>query len=434
MFGRFQEIVNYHIAQAAGMPPFTYDAIVTVKGKPLTVLNVNGLIESSNFVNDITTITHLTVTVPYSQMRVAGVAAEGDVFVKLIVRTANGRLVGIYKKRGIVVNNRDPNMESPTMFLGESNAKSIALLVLELMDESIWLARVQNVKVRYAETDPLTVSRLILTDALSSNTGAGDVNTINYEEEEQQLYRNIILPDSTQFLDVFDTLQRDFGIYSKGLGVFLYKQAWFIYKLYDEEKFNSAKEKLVVYNLPRERAGQLDRSTHMAGAVAYIITGGDSRTLSKSSENALNHGTGYRVGSLRALDNRTSSFTAGGVSMTTADKYMSQANPESFNGDITNAPVSKERFTDNDKPIRSELSQSQGIMIKVTWNHSVFGLVRPGMAVKFVYANEYGMYSRYGTVIGEVYSAMKDNGAMASDRYNSQTELTLWLGKQKNTV
>lgn len=434
MFSRFQQIVNYHIAQASGVPPFTYDAIVTVAGKPLAVLNVNGFIDSSNFVNDITTISHLTITIPYSQMRVIAVAAEGDVVVKMIVRTANRRLVGVYKYRGIVVNNRDPNMESPTMFLGESNAKSVALVVLELMDESIWQMRVQNVKVRYAETDPLSVSRLILTDALSVNSGVGDVSVINYEEEEQQLYRNIVLPDSIKFLDVFDTLQRDYGIYSKGLGVFLHKQAWYIYKLWDAEKFNSASEKLVIYNLPRERAGQLNKSTHMSGKVAYIITGGDSRSLTKSSENALNGGTGYRVGSLRALDNRTTSFTAGGVSMTTPDKFMSQANPETFNGDLTNAPIAKECFTDNDKPIRSQLAQSQGIVIKVMWNHSVFGLVKPGMAVKFMYANEYGMYCRYGTVIGEVYSASKDNGAMASDRYNTQTELTLWLGKQKNTV
>ena len=67
--------------------------------------------------------------------------------------------------------------------------------------------------------------------------------------------------------------------------------------------------------------------------------------------------------------------------MTTSDKFVSQANPVAYAGKVVNAPVAKNHFTDNDKPLRAKLAKSEGTIAKVTWNYSVHGLVKPGMAV-----------------------------------------------------
>lgn len=430
-YGRFQQIVNYHLAQATSMPPVDYNAVLTVKGLPITVIRVHGIIHSANFAEDITTLTHLTLIIPFSQMRIATSSSDGDIKVQVTLRT-NNRLVATYSYRGIVIQNRDPDMESQTMFSGQSDEKSIAFITLELMDESMWFQRLKNVKVKYLQTDALTVARSILADTLPQATDEGEVHSLAYEEEEQQPYNNIILPDTTTFLGVFDALQERYGIYSKGLGVYQHLSRWYLYQLWDEEKFTKATEKLVVYNLPREKAGQLDKTIHQSGGVTYLITGGDTTTDTRADEAALNDGTGYQVGSIRALDNRATSFTPGGVSMTTPDKFVSKAAPNTFGGKVTNAPV--QGFTDNDKPLRSKLAKGEGTITQVTWNRSVHGIIKPGMPVKYVYANEYGIYSRFGTVCGEVFQAELDGGAMATASHNTQTQLTLWLGKTKNTA
>lgn len=434
MIPRFQKIVNAHIAQAVGMPAINYDAVVTVKGKPLTIIKVHSVIHSGNFLNDLTGLVHMTVVLPLTQQRIATSKADGDLKVQLIVRTAT-RLVGVFPYRGIVISNRDQDMEAPTAFMGESGDKAIAMVTFELMDESMWFLRTQNVPVNFHDTDALTVARTILAKTMPSQGGdAGEVLSLTYEEEEQQGYRDILLPDSTKFVGVFDKLQENYGIYSKGLGVYQHLRRWYLFQPYDQEKFNTAKEKLVIMNLPPETSASIDKTIHMTPGVTYLITGGDSRTLSTRDEDALNNGTGYRVGSIRALDGRSSSFTPGGVSMTTSDKFVSQANPIEYGGKLVNAPVAPEHFTDNDKPLRSKLAKTLGTITKVTWNYSVHGLVKPGMAVKFMYANEYGMYSRYGTVLGEVYQAGLDGGSIATGRYNTTTELTLWLAEQKITA
>lgn len=435
MIPRFQQLVNTHIAQATGMPAYTYDAIITVRGLPLTVIRVHSVIHTADFLNNITGLCHMTVMIPLTQMRIATSSADGDLRVQLIIRLGNGKLVGVLPYKGIVVSNRDREMEAQTAFVGESGEKAIALVTFELMEESMWLLRTQNVRVNYHETDALTVARKIIADvcATSGREGADDLS-LNYEEEEQQLYRDIILPDSTTFLGVFDKLQQNYGIYSKGLGVYQHLKRWYLFKPFDLEKFNTAKEKLVIMNLPPEMSAHIDKTLHMTPGVIYIITGGRTMTAEHRDEDALNRGTGYRVGSIRALDNRTSSFTPGGVSMTTPDKFVSQANPVNYAGKIVNAPVAKEHFTDNDKPLRSKLAKTEGTVVKVTWNHSTHGLLKPGMAVKYMYANEFGIYSKYGTVLGEVFQSGLDGGSIATSRYNTQSEITLWLGEQKITA
>ena len=71
MIPRFQKIVNEHIAQATGLPAINYDAIVTVKGKPITVIKVHSVINSGNFLNDLTGLIHMTIVLPLTQQRIA---------------------------------------------------------------------------------------------------------------------------------------------------------------------------------------------------------------------------------------------------------------------------------------------------------------------------------------------------------------------------
>lgn len=433
MFDRFQAIVNSHISRAIAAPAINYSAMVTIKGVTVTVLKVRDVVHTSNFMGAVSTISHITMAIPTSQMRLLTTRANGNMNVKVL--TLSGKTVlNTMNYNGIVVGTRDPDMESPTMFVGESNDKSIAIVTLELMPASLWYQRLKNVGGIYQETDGLTLCRKLLTETLPNQSAeAGVVHSIQYEKEDQQLYRNIVIPDSVTFLEVFDYIQERYGVYSKGMGVFQYFNNWFLFQPFNADKFNQSGLKLVVMNLPRERAANIDRTLHSDASVRYIITGGDTLTEDTQDQNALNEGTGYRVGSLRALDGRSSSFTPGGVSKTTSDKFVSQAAPNTHASGMVNAPVQKKHFADHDKDIRSKLAGRDGRIVKVTWNQSMPNIVYPGMPVKFMYANDIGMYTRFGTVLGEVYHSAVDGQTLASGRFNSTTELTLWLSNSKIT-
>jgi len=433
VYDRFQAIVNSHLARAFGAPALRYDAMVTIKGFPLTVLKVMSVINSSNFINDICTITHITLAVPTSQMRLLTTAANGNMKVKIMTRNGS-TLLNTMNYNGVVVNSRDPDMESSTMFTAESNDKAMAVVQLELMDASVWYQRLKQVGDIYRGTDCLTIIR----DLLTATTERGDkpvgtVHSVQYDREEQRKYECISIPDSVDFLEAFDFLQNRYGVYERGLGVFQYFNNWHIFRPWDVDKFANAPAKLVVMNLPKERAAHLDKSVHIDGNVIYIITGGDTLSMLQQDTAALNDGTGYRVGSIRALDGRTSSFTPGELSSTTPDKFVAQAAPNTHASGMVNAPVQKKHYTDDDKAIKSELAMRTGNTLKVTWNGALPGILAPGMGVKFMYANDVGIYTRYGTLAAEVFQAATDGQTMGTSQYNTVAELTLWLSTTKVT-
>ncbi|WP_366536641.1 hypothetical protein, partial [Salmonella enterica] len=87
---------------------------------------------------------------------------------------------------------------------------------------------------------------------------------------------------------------------------------------------------------------------------------------------------------------------------------------------MVNAPIDPDKhFSDTDKPQRSKLEMGLGTIVQTTWNRSTHGILYPGMPVKYVFANEYGVYTRYGTLVGEVFQSAVDGQTMASGRYNT---------------
>jgi len=431
MFDRFKQIVDQHLMRAIGLPPTQYDAIITVKGQTVTVLKISALTITSNFVGNFTELYHLTVAVPYIQNRMLLNRAYGDVQVKLL-KKQRGKIVETINLRGVVLSSRDDDMESPTRYVAEADDKAFALAQLELMDEAFWKLRNVQVGNIYRKMTPLDVVRTVLSQTMPGNAIAhGQLQSIEYDEEEQTPYQCYSIPDSTEFMEFFDHIQNRFGVYSYGLGIFLQAGRWYLFRPYYPNKFQESKKKLVIYNLPKEQIGQLDESLDFTDNVRTIITGGQTRAFDYQDNNALNVGTGYRAGSIRSIDGRAVSNSPGKVAKTTPDKFVAQANPSPHDSGITNARVLENHFIDHDKKIRSDLAKQRGQIVQVTWHQAHRGVVFPGMGVKFMYSNEGQIYTRYGVVIGEVYHAALDGGSMASPQMNTVAELTLWISTEK---
>lgn len=431
MFSRFKQIVDQHLIRAKKYPPTRWDAIIKVRGHSLTVLKVTAVTVTGNYAANMADLYHLTIAVPFRENRLLLNRAYGDVQVKLL-RKAGTQILETINLKGVVISNRDDDMESPTMFTGESDDKAFALAQLELMEESFWNLRAVQVGEIYRKMTPLDVARSILAKTLPSRQlSHGEVLSVEYDKEEQTPYQSIAISDDVEFSKVFDYLQDSYGIYSSGLGVYLQKDKWHLFRPYYPGKFEESDRKLVIYNLPKEQAGELDESLVFTETVRTIITGGSTRAFDYQDHNALNSGTGYRAASIRALDGRMVTAAPGKVAFTASEQIVSQANPNTHASGIGNAKVLSDRFVDHDKGIRSTLAKQRGQVVQVTWHQSLPGVVFPGMGVKFMYANEGQIFTRYGVLLGEVYHAAMSDGSMASDRVSTVSELTLWLSSDK---
>lgn len=427
MFARFKAIVGSHIAKAVGAPNLTYTVVLKANGIAVKAVKVPAITRRSTFVETMGTTTFLTILVPMSQLRLLLSKTYGNLTCTLGT-FSNKRLLTREVLYGIVLDAPDIDASAPTQNIGLGDDLDIATVTLELMNEALWKLRVKQQGGNFQRTDPLTVCRYLLGRTLSTQEAqTGESRALQYAQETQTQYQSIVIPDGTPFRGMFDYLQNRYGVYSQGMGVFNYMDTWFLFRPWNKAKFQEDDYRLVIYALAADQMAQPEHTFRIEGKTYYMVVAGDVRITDNRDVEALNEGTGYRAGSVRALDGRTTDMTNQGVSQTTPDAFMSASNPTPHNSNLTNANFGAKKFLDDDKAIRSEMARKGGRYITVVWNNALFGAVRPGMGVQYNFANDSGMYTKYGTVIGELYHTSLDGGGVGSERYTTSSEVMLWI-------
>lgn len=428
MEGSYKSILGKHLNRSTGRPAINYRATVFVDGLAATCLKVHSYTEVHNFVEDCFTTHYLTVALNTSEYRTLVSRGHGNIYVKL-TRIIGGRAQPPVTLAGIVHTEGDPNVEAASQKLSMGDAMSMSIITMELYTIPAWNLRVYQFGGTWDEIEPLNLVRYLLaSNRLEDQLPEREcVASVDYVQEPQKTYRCINIPDGTPLLGLFDYVQNHYGIYTYGLGAYLYRQTWHLFRPWDENTFNSSPDRLIIYNVPEEQMSLPDKNFVVDGEVISIMATGKVKHSDERDITALNQGTGFRVGSIRALELRTNSLEDGKPSETTPDAYVSQSNPNPHRSGIVNAPVLTERFKDDDRAIVSQFMKTRGSIVKVRWENSLPGVLKPGMGVKFHYPVNNKVVIRHGTLIGEVYHDTVEHGSLAADKHQGTSELTVWL-------
>ncbi|ANZ48913.1 putative virion structural protein [Erwinia phage vB_EamM_EarlPhillipIV] len=427
MFARFKSIVAKHIAKAVGSPKFTYTVVLKANGVAVKAMKVHSITRRSEFVRTIGTTTFITILVPMSQLRLLLSNTYGNLTCTLGT-FISGRLSKREVLYGVVQNAQDLDLSAPTKNLSQGDDMDFSVVTLELMSETVWNLRMVQHGLNIQRNDPLTVCRFLLARTTrAQDAQKGDTEALQYAEEPQTPYASIVVPDGTPFRGIFDYLQNRYGVYSQGLGVFNYQDIWFLFKPWNKARFQEDDYRLVIYALAADDMAQPEHTFRIDGKTYYVVVAGDTRLVDQRDQSALNEGTGYRVASVRALDGRTVDLSSDGPQSTTSDAFVSASNPTPHNSKMTNANFGQQKFTDSDKALRSEFARKGGRYLTVTWSNAMFGAVCPGMGVQYNYANDGGMFTKHGTIIGEIHHTALDGGGTAGEQYVSNAEILLWI-------
>lgn len=427
MIGAYRTIVADVLSKAVGRPPVSYDAVVWANGLAAKVIKVHAFTEVNNYVEDCFQTFHMTCVMVASEARYLLSHSHGAINVKLI-RYVNGRPDLPINLTGIANIKSDDNITSGAQNTEIIDDVSVAVVTFELYSPAAWRLRPMAFGVTYKEMTPLDAVRDILAsnrldDQLSDKEC---VRTIDYAISPQKHYYVMTIPDGTPLLGVFDYIQNHYGIYPKGLGVFLYKQSWHLFQPWDKQNFGLDQEKLTIYNIPEGKMTLPDKSYYFEGKNINVVATGKTAHLDDTDVTAMNQGTGYRVGAIRALELRTNDLSDG-VAETVSNEFVTSSEPNPHSSGIVNAPIITDRYKDDDKSISSQFFRNGGTIVKVRWENSITGALRPGMPTKFVYAVGSKIVTRLGTLIGEVSHESLPDGSIATPHHEGVTELTVWL-------
>lgn len=429
MKGVFNTMVNEHLSEALAVGTTEVSATLKIGGKTINVLRVVSFTRISKYVEQCFDTYQFAVAIATSDYQRHASQVHGDVEITVMRRLRNKNMPPT-KYRGIILESADPTLTAGTNNISVADDLSVSVINIEALQFMAWDLRVSQVGGTFLRTDPLKLTRYLLakTRLVDGMSNQEFIANIEHVDESQKEYREITLPDGTPFLSMFDYIQNHYGIYSKGLGIYLRDRTWHLFRPYDVDLFNEDRRRLVIYNVPEESMSLPDKTYTIKNQTITIVATGNTTHIDDRDISALNGGTGYRVASVRALELRTTSHSEDGESETTPDDYLSQSDPTGHSSGLVNAPMLSQRLKDDDKGIQSEFVARTGSIIKIQWQNSSPYYLQPGMAVKFIYPVGNKVITRYGTLIGEHYHSYTENNGMIEKTHLSLSELILWVG------
>jgi len=274
---------------------------------------------------------------------------------------------------------------------------------LELVDRSLEPLRIKttggafrNVTVKDVCTALLmSESNMVTIDGKPSVAGVDVV-----EPDNTDTLSNVVIPHGTRLTSIPTLLQQRHGIYNRGIGTYFQnfngKKMWFVYPVYDTERFDDKGKKVIFYAVPQERFPQLDKSYTIDGDLLKIAVTAQKRYVDTAEVALMNAGSGYRMPDARSFMTKPVMLGEDGPKASRANLNHEVAVKER-DDNLNFAPVSG--ASSNPFQQRSAILSRSMAQIDLVWECSDVSLIYPGMPCKFMYLSRGKVISVKGTIL-----------------------------------
>lgn len=242
---------------------------------------------------------------------------------------------------------------------------------------------------------------------------------------EQQ---TILIKPGTPLIDLPNYVQDNCGgIYNTGLGSYIQGQHWFIYPLFNDQRFDDTPRALHLVMVPESSMPEQDRSYRVeSNRVMAIVS--EAKMISRTNKAQLTEGNATMLVSPNELKNNFS----------LKEKSATIANPDAVMGIIAskNRPDGLNKITFSNSRISvnaarelSRLSERDLQDVQVSWAYSDPDLVYPGMPVQLVYNEHDTPVTLQGIVVGTESLLQMATKGLSNDQWYYKTVLHLKVCK-----
>lgn len=291
---------------------------------------------------------------------------------------------------------------------------------------NILIERLRSVDVGdiYGPITPPNLLKLLLDRWSRSSAGEYDFAGVDMVESRNELPRdNIVIPpmrlvDLPKFIH-----EKCGGVYSAGIGWFLTKQHWYVYPLYDHNRFDNEKMTATIIICNSSTYPIIQKSYRYANGSLTIFSNKDPQIFDDTESKQQNEGSGVRFVDGNRLFN--------GLGKREGNKYIidqrdnvSEFTTYNRTGGDTIAPISKQAIHTNPLKEYSRLARNNAVHFVLTWEQSDASLIYPGMPVRMVYWNGARIKEIRGTILGKAADTTRA-GTSTSNQYVQVTKLTI---------
>lgn len=338
--------------------------------------------------------------------------------------------------RAIPLIDKDPEKEgNNTQLSNLKNMDALNMVGVTFQLQELGYAILKNEMVGgvvlMGKLDDVLYNELIEIGSTLTLTGADAWRGVEMVKpiDNPKVFNHVEMKDGLRLMDLATYLQNDtkYGFYSKGMGCYYRKGLFYIYPLFKQGNYATAKKVLDIYRLPEDAIPALETTYYVNDVRTIILSTGTAKHDNKSDINKQNQGVGKRIISPDAIINKAGYYYDKGGAVTTRNDTLTEYK--------TSQRTSGEEISVYDPTPSSNVwkalsanALNDGEIIRIPWDASDSSLIVPGMPCKYYYTtNGETLVEREGTVLGARSRLMMNTPGEPSPTFREMTDLLVYF-------
>jgi hypothetical protein len=316
------------------------------------------------------------------------------------------------------------------------NTLDILTIKIQLLDKALERIRLHDCGGLFRDTKVSDVLNYILT-SISNELDLDETNVIKgvemVDSPNQDTYKHIVIPHGTKFPDVPVFLHKKVGgLYPTGMGLYLFKQHWYVYPLYDLTRFDQTTKTLTLINVPTNQLPHVERTFRTTANQVIALVTGDVKHTDRTESAMLNQGNGVRyLDARRVVDGFADTTNGENKASVMRAENNNEFVTEKRDSGLNNVMTSKAGITSNKFAEMSKLAGRSGAQLQCLWQNSDMSLIYPGMPVKYMYIKDDRIHELKGVVLGAQHYIQTHGKGITESRHICETALHLFVEREK---
>jgi hypothetical protein len=225
--------------------------------------------------------------------------------------------------------------------------------------------------------------------------------------DNEKEYEQIQIETGTKILDLPGYLQHTYGMYSTGLGSYIYQDTWWIYNLYQYDwSEDNPTTTMNFFIVPKGLFEGADSTYEVDNDTINVIIYSGTNYRSSRQEQTLSSGSGVRYSkadkitdSVEVKDNKANVNRTDRV-----NEYNVVDTPDG----VKNLAIPKEVSSSNEFSLNSQIARKAGGIISFVWEKADSSLIYPGAPCTVNYLLTDGTVEKlYGKILTAIFKLTK---------------------------
>lgn len=286
------------------------------------------------------------------------------------------------------------------------NASDTVSIKLQLIDRALEVLRIKTTHGIYKNiTQRQLMSSILISESnkitIDGKPSVPGLDLVDPDNEDVK--NNIVIPNGTHVINLPAFLHSKMGgVYNAGIGTFIQTfnktKSWFVYPLFNINRYNEDTDKVIFYSLPNKKYSNLERTYNKIGKVLSILTTSNHNYYDSADADYMNSGSGFRLTDARAFMKKPIEISENGP-IGKRNNLNHEVITAERNDGLNYAPVSDRGISSNPFIDRSMLSMKNVARIDLEWENSNMSLIYPGMPCKFIFLSKNKLVELKGTIV-----------------------------------